>query len=148
MSSEIHGRVSLAQTPAQQLLQALGEWGVLVTPLELLSTYRKLAAQRLEPSSAADPVFLGLEHSVLYGMAYSASNMSISVAGKTGTAAGPNTARTHGLFLGYAPAEQPQIVLMVYLEQGRGADAAGIAGPIFVAYAQAAQSQNARGAAK
>jgi penicillin-binding protein 2 len=150
-SSEVHGRVSLAQTPAQQQLQALGEWGVLITPLELLSAYRKLAAQRLEAPSAADPVFLGLEHSVQYGMAHSAASMSITAAGKTGTAAGPTTAQTHGLFLGYAPAERPQIVLMVYLEQGRGSDAAAIAGPIFAAYAEAAPAAGGRpgrGAAK
>ncbi len=145
-STEIHGRVSLAQTPAQQQLQALGEWGILVTPLELLSAYRKLAVQRLE-ASTADPVFLGLEHSVQYGMAHSAANMSINAAGKTGTAAGPNTVQTHGLFLGYAPAEQPQIVLMVYLEQGRGSDAAAIASRIFAAYAESAPAAG-RGAAK
>src|SRR2546429_1370418 len=51
------------------------------------------------------------------------------IAGKTGTATAPNTARTHGLFVGYAPADQPEIALVVYLPQGHGLDAAKLAQP-------------------
>jgi len=33
---------------------------------------------------------------------------------KTGTAASATTAETHGVFVGFAPADQPQIALVVY----------------------------------
>jgi penicillin-binding protein A len=51
----------------------------------------------------------------------------IRVAGKTGTAEGISTARTHGWFVGLVPVEEPQTVLVVYLPSGRGADAAHVA---------------------
>jgi cell division protein FtsI/penicillin-binding protein 2 len=140
---EAVGRVATAGDRPHQQLQALGYWGVEVTALELLAAYRKLALHKLKndlPSSAAAAVFAGLERSVQYGMAHSEtpSPGAITFAGKTGTAAGAS-ARTHGFFVGYAPADKPELVLVVYLEQGRGADAAAIAGPIFHAYARAKQ---------
>jgi cell division protein FtsI/penicillin-binding protein 2 len=67
-------------------------------------------------------------------MAHEAAVAGFTVAGKTGTAAGP-TAQTHGFFVGYAPADKPQVAVMVFLEHGRGGDAAAIAAPIFAAYA-------------
>jgi cell division protein FtsI/penicillin-binding protein 2 len=63
------------------------------------------------------------------------TTMGISAAGKTGTAAGPGP-QTHGFFAGYAPADRPEIVLVVYLEHGHGNDAAVIANSIFAAYAR------------
>jgi len=60
----------------------------------------------------------------------------MKIAGKTGTASSQNTARTHGLFVGYAPAEKPEIVMVVFLEQGRGADAAAVAQTVFAAFAR------------
>jgi cell division protein FtsI/penicillin-binding protein 2 len=95
------------------------------------------------PSSAATPVFSGLERSVQYGMAHSEASTQIAFAGKTGTAAGAS-GQTHGFFVGYAPADKPEIVVVVYLEHGRGADAAAIAAPIFNAYAKTRQSGAAR----
>jgi cell division protein FtsI/penicillin-binding protein 2 len=147
VADEAVGRIATAGDRPHQQLQALGYWGVEVTPLELLAAYRKLALHKLKndlPSSAA-PVFAGLERSVQYGMAHSetASPGAIPFAGKTGTAAGAS-ARTHGFFVGYAPADKPEIVLVVYLEQGRGADAAAIAAPIFSAYAKSRANGAAR----
>jgi cell division protein FtsI/penicillin-binding protein 2 len=132
---EAVGHVIPATDEAHLQLQALGEWGVEVTPLELLAAYRSLALHKLKndiPGTAA--VFTGLEHSVQYGMAHDALPTGITAAGKTGTAAGAGP-QTHGLFVGYAPAEKPEIVLVVYLERGRGSDAAAIAAPIFTASA-------------
>jgi cell division protein FtsI/penicillin-binding protein 2 len=140
---EAAGRVIHAPDEAHLQLQALGDWGVEVTPLELLAAYRGLALHRLKNDlPAAAPVFTGLEHSVQYGMAHEAQPTGIIAAGKTGTAAGA-TPQTHGFFAGYAPADKPEIVLVVYLEHGRGSDAAAIAAPIFSAYGKAS-----RGAAR
>jgi cell division protein FtsI/penicillin-binding protein 2 len=138
---EAVGRISLASDEAHLQLQALGEWGIEVTPLELLAAYRKLALLKLRNSNpSTTPVFAGLERSVQYGMAHDARPSSdLTVAGKTGTAAGRQTPQPHGFFVGYAPAEKPEIVLMVYLEQGRGSDAAAIAAPIFAAYSKTAR---------
>lgn len=135
--SEVAGRITIAGSTGQLQLQALGDWGVEITPLELLFAYRNLALQRRDGQvGASAPVFNGLEHSVQYGMAHSAQPTGITAAGKTGTAAGRGTAYTHAFFAGYAPAEKPEIVVMVYLENGRGADAAALAAPIFTAYSK------------
>jgi len=145
-ADEAVGRIATAADAPHQQLQALGYWGVETTPLELVAAYRTLALHKLKddlPASAAAPVFSGLERSVQYGMAHSEAATQISFAGKTGTAAGAFS-QTHGFFAGYAPADKPEIVLVVFLEHGRGADAAAIAAPIFNAYAKARQSGAAR----
>lgn len=142
---EAVGRVVVAHPGDEEhlQLQALGYWGVEVTPLELLAAYRKLALNKLRNDLPwATPVFAGLEGSVQYGMAQRAQPSGMTAAGKTGTAGGAGS-RTHGFFVGYAPAEAPEIVLMVYLDQGRGSDAAAIAAPIFSAYAKGSRPAGA-----
>jgi cell division protein FtsI/penicillin-binding protein 2 len=145
-ADEAVGRIATAADGPHQQLQALGYWGVEATPLELVAAYRSLALHKLKndlPSSAAAPVFSGLERSVQYGMAHSEALTQIAFAGKTGTAAGAS-GQTHGFFVGYAPADKPEIVVVVYLEHGRGADAAAIAAPIFNAYAKNRANGGAR----
>jgi cell division protein FtsI/penicillin-binding protein 2 len=134
---EATGRVATASDTPHLQLQALGEWGIEITPLELATAYRALALQRRNRTadSVAAFIFEGLEGSVQFGMAHAAHVPGISVAGKTGTAANSSSPQTHGFFAGYAPSDKPEIVVMVYLEQGRGSDAAAIAGPVFKAYA-------------
>jgi len=138
VANEVAGRISTATEQSQLQLQALGEWGIEVTPLELLAAYHHLALQKLEGGDlgSAAPVFDGLERAVKYGVAHGALPRGTTAAGKTGTASGVKTPQSHGFFVGYAPADKPEIVLMVYLEHGRGVDAASIAGPIFTAYAK------------
>lgn len=133
---EATGRVDLAGSPEDVQLQALGYSGVEVTPLELLEAYRKLALRRRKGAEAGDAVvFAGLEKAVEYGTANIAAVQGMKVAGKTGTAPGRNTHGTHGFFAGYAPADFPEIAVVVYLAHGRGADAAELARPVFAAYA-------------
>ena len=133
--TEVAGRVTPAVNIGQLQLQALGDWGVEITPLELLWAYRNLALEkRGNQRGLSKAVFDGLEHSVQYGMAHAAEPNGITAAGKTGTAAGRGTAYTHAFFAGYAPADKPEIALVVYLENGRGTDAAALAAPIFTAY--------------
>ena len=136
VASETAGRIRTATEQSQLQLQALGEWGVEVTPLELLAAYTSLARQKREGKDlgSAAPVFDGLERAVKYGMAHGAQPAGTTAAGKTGTASGMKTAQTHGLFVGYAPADKPEIVLLVYLERGRGIDAAAIAGPLITTW--------------
>ena len=134
--NEVSGRISTAREPYQLQLQALGEWGIEITPLELLAAYQNLARQKLKDENlgSAAPVFDGLERAVKYGMARDAQPDGTTAAGKTGTASGAKTPQSHGFFAGYAPADKPQIVVLVYLEHGRGMDAAAVAGPVISAW--------------
>ena len=63
-------------------------------------------------------------------MADQASLGGVAVLGKTGTAEGASSPRTHGWFVGLAPAQNPQVVIAVFLPAGRGADAAHVAGDL------------------
>jgi penicillin-binding protein 2 len=137
------GTVALAQSRDELQLQAIGEWGVRVTPLELLRAYRKLA---LLASTGTDTnvkaIFEGLEGSTSYGMARSARpENGIRVAGKTGTANSDDGPWTHGWFAGYAPADKPEVAVVVFLERGRGSDAAAIARQVFAALDSKKSSQ-------
>jgi cell division protein FtsI/penicillin-binding protein 2 len=137
IKNELVGRI---QSPISQegvQLAALGERGIEVTPLELLEAFRKLALSRSAAGSSPDQaVFEGLEHAVAYGTAHAAYVDGMKVAGKTGTASSAGSTRTHGLFVGYAPADQPQIAIVVYLPQGRGFDAAALAQPVLAEFSQ------------
>jgi cell division protein FtsI/penicillin-binding protein 2 len=116
----VAGQVSLATTPEELQLQGIGEWGIEVTPVELLTAYRKLAQERAKPALA--PVLQGLEGAVEFGSAQWAAAPGIKIVGKTGTGT------RHAWFAGFSTRE----AVVVFLEQGRGgSDAAPIAGEIF-----------------
>jgi cell division protein FtsI/penicillin-binding protein 2 len=153
VKEESNGRIETPQDREMLQLETLGARGIEVTALELLGAYRKLAMQKragvgaaaIEGGTISAPisggnrsvaVFAGLEQSVAYGMAHAANVEGVRIAGKTGTAASRDTARTHGLFVGYAPAERPEIVVVVYLERGNGGDAAGVAHGLLAAAAK------------
>ena len=149
--NEAAGTIALASSNDELQLQAIGEWGVRVTPLELLRAYRNLA---LQVSNAADPklmpVLQGLDGSTSYGMARSAQpENGVRVAGKTGTANADEGQWTHGWFAGFAPADKPTMVLVVFLEKGRGSDAAEVARQIFASVAEPSPSaQQAKGTSR
>jgi cell division protein FtsI/penicillin-binding protein 2 len=119
-------------SPDSQQLTLLGVDGVRVTPLELAAAYRWLAIELAahSDSDAAQVVRAGLEDSASFGMAGQASLGGVAVLGKTGTAEGVASSRTHGWFAGLAPAQNPQVVIVVFLPSGRGADAAHVAGSL------------------
>ncbi len=131
------GSVALAGTASELQLQAIGEWGIRITPLELLRGYQRLAKLSLQYDAKLSPLFDGLAGSVSYGMGHLAQpDVAMRVAGKTGTSLVEEGAWRHGWFAGYAPAEHPEIALVVFREKGHGpTDAAAIAREIFAAYA-------------
>ena len=91
----IAGQVSTASTPEELQLQAIGEWGIEMTPMELMTAYRRLAQNRNKPSLA--PVFAGLEGAVGFGSAQLAAAPGLQIAGKTGTGLRPRMVRgIHG----------------------------------------------------
>jgi cell division protein FtsI/penicillin-binding protein 2 len=134
--NDASGRIHPPSNNDQIQLEALGADGIEITPLELLEAYRKLAQRKRNGDIGKDAaVFDGLEHSVAYGMARAANVDDMKVAGKTGTAASRTNPRTHGFFVGYAPADKPEIAIVVFVRQGNGADAAAIAHSAFAQYA-------------
>jgi penicillin-binding protein 2 len=142
VNEEAAGRIDQPADQTELQLEVLGDRGIEITPLELLEAYRKLALlKRSGNDGSYGPVFKGLEDSVAFGIAHAANVEGMSVAGKTGTASSQTTAHTHGFFAGYAPADKPEIVMVVFLAQGRGLDAAAIAQPVFAEFAREKQKQ-------
>jgi membrane peptidoglycan carboxypeptidase len=82
----------------------------------------------------------GMRQSVTSGVARNAAIQNVAVAGKTGTAEFGEIQwngkyPTHGWFAGFAPYDDPQIAVVVFLERGSGGnDAAPAAGRIFDFY--------------
>lgn len=68
----------------------------------------------------------GMRQAVLTGSARSLADLSVKVAGKTGTAQFGNEGQTHAWFIGYAPYENPQIVLTILIEGGGPGDQAAV----------------------
>jgi penicillin-binding protein 2 len=129
---EAVGQADAAAAGVDCELQALGETGVNVTPLELLAAYRRLALRAAEPRISC--VIEGLEGAVEFGTAQAARPDHVRLAGKTGsvrTAAGARAA----WFAGFGPSRAPEVVAVV-LVQGRsgGADAAPIARQLLNSY--------------
>jgi cell division protein FtsI/penicillin-binding protein 2 len=142
LSNETSGFIRLARSHEERQLQAVGEGDMEVTPLAMLAAYRRLALRRTAPDTTAAErtVLAGLEESTSYGMARLASIKNMKVAGKTGTSRSAQGAWTHAWFSGYAPADKPQIAVVVFLERGNGpGDAARLAGEIFQAWFQEGQ---------
>lgn len=143
-ADEAAGYLHLAQSDEERQLQSVGEGDMKITPAEMLVAYRRLARRRntADVTIAERTVFAGLEASTEYGMARLASPQGIKIpgmkiAGKSGTPRSSDGAWTNAWFAGYAPAEHPRVVVVVFLERGTGpSDAAPLAGEIFRAWLQ------------
>ena len=70
------------------------------------------------PESAWNSVHLGMQQFARNDTAF--KNLKTSIAGKTGTAQESKTRPDHALFVGFAPAEQPEIALAVRIANGYG----------------------------
>ncbi|MBM2827434.1 MAG: putative penicillin-binding protein, partial [Dehalococcoidia bacterium] len=88
----------------------------------------------------------GMRQAVDTGTATTAKVPGVEVAGKTGTAefgaptANVNDRPTHGWFVGFAPASDPKIAVVVFAQRGNGAiTAAPIAGKIMEFYLRRAR---------
>lgn len=128
-SGEATAELRAPLTSDENQLALLGVDGIRVTPLELALAYRWLAQQvSAHPDTpAAQVVQAGLEDSASFGIAGAASLGGVVVAGKTGTANVSAGTPSHGWFAGWAPAERPQVLVVVYLPAGHGANAAQVA---------------------
>jgi cell division protein FtsI/penicillin-binding protein 2 len=136
LADEGEGRIANANSTVERQLMAIGVSGVEITPLELASAYLQLArVEAASATSAQKVVMAGLREATDHGLAQNAKTDYLSVAGKTGTASDPDDPHTHAWFAGFAPAEKPEIVVVVFVDRGRGSvEAATIAHRIFQAY--------------
>ena len=114
---------------------SIGQGDFLVTPIQLVNYISAIAnggifyEPRLvngEPEiiayhdfgSALDEVRKGMEDAVKqsYGTAFLLSDLPFKVSAKTGTAQTNSGAKANALFVGYAPADNPQIALLIIVE--------------------------------
>ena len=121
----------LPQSREQKELLVLGVAGVLVSPAQMAVAYRKLALE-LDTAKAPD-VREGLRDSVSYGMAHNAGVPGMEIAGKTGTASDGAQGRSHGWFAGTGYLGHEEVVIVIYLPGGNGADAARLVRNFFLA---------------
>jgi penicillin-binding protein 2 len=120
---------------------SIGQGDLLVTPLQLISffaslgmdgkIYRPFVRFGSEPQVLTDygadfknelPIVQeGLRDVVRepYGTAYLFHDLPFSVSGKTGSAQTNNNTRVNALFLGFAPSENPEIALLILVENAR-----------------------------
>jgi cell division protein FtsI/penicillin-binding protein 2 len=138
-------------------MAALGAGDVAATAAQLLDAYALIANQGTEyglwtrqggrqrprprrrielKESTYAALRQGLVGGVRYGTGQAAAVPGVEVAGKTGTASAlDGSGATHAWFVGFAPAQRPEIALVVFLERGNGAhDAAPLAGKLLRYY--------------
>ncbi len=147
------GQGLLAVTPVQMatMISAVATAGRLPTP-HLIGRDDSSAAGRLEISeSTFEIIRSALREAVVSGTGRSVDLAMAQVSGKTGTAqvyrhsAGvdandlPKHERDHGWFVGYAPADDPQIAFAVVVEHGGhgGSSAAPVARKVLEAFFEA-----------
>jgi len=132
----------LAVTPVQmlQIVAAIANGGSFYRPFFPASA---AALQQFQPELVKTIAFgrelgiirEGMKQSVAYGTGAAARQVEITVAGKTGTAAEYFGTKTNGWFMGFAPAEKPEVAVVVFLQEAQGAqDAAPLAGRVLQRY--------------
>jgi penicillin-binding protein 2 len=132
----------LAVTPMQMLsaIASLANGGFYYRPfypnsLQEFEAFTSVLKEAIHFGDEFRVVKEGLRQSVAYGTSAAAKLPAITVAGKTGTSSEYFGAKTDAWFAGFAPFEKPEIAVVVFLEDGRGAmDAAPIANEIFRSY--------------
>jgi len=114
---------------------AAGLSSVRVNAVGVAVDYRRLAMLRLKNEPAHSPLWKGLEEAARTGSAQRAAVAGLSVAGISGTAVDIGDGSTHAWFAGWTPAGAARVVLIVFLERGRGeSEAAPLASEILAAW--------------
>lgn len=139
-------------------LTSIGQGDILVTPLQVAAAtavfanngtlYAPKILARIGDADVAPEVISeqvasysniqvvreGLRRAVTDGSSKALASLPVEVAGKTGTAQ-TGRARNHAWFTGFAPYEEPEVVVTVLLEDGDKSDyAVRVARDIFEAY--------------
>lgn len=145
----VKGREGRAWFKGDSANLGIGQGYLLVTPLQLLTAVgRLLTGSELKPRllpaeqntapgappAALGPLLEGAKMAVQFGTARSASLEGATVAGKTGTAEAPTTSDNpkglnHTWFVGWTPAERPEVVALCLFE-GSGGYGGEVAAPV------------------
>jgi penicillin-binding protein 2 len=134
---------AVAATPVQVItyLSAMVNGGNIWVPKVTYSSreiaaFRPTLARSINVSRAGPIIAKGMRDAVGYGTATEAAVAGHEIMGKTGTGAVVDAPwATHAWFLGFAPAESPEIAVIVFLSHGMGGrDAAPVAKEVFRAY--------------
>lgn len=123
------GQGDLLVTPVEMLtvVSAVGNGGIKVNPT-LLYSFRTEKSQRIFSEDTAKKIKEAMVEAVNSGTGRKAKIPGLTAAGKTGTAEVKN-GLPHAWFAGFAPAEDPEIAVVVILENaGSGGEKAA---PIF-----------------
>jgi penicillin-binding protein 2 len=136
------GQGYLSVTPLQLItsVSAIGNGGKVLRPhllLEVRDGHGNVLQRFEQGVSGTVPVEPGyleivkdaMRQSVTQGVAQEAAVQGVEVAGKTGTAEfGPirydDSYETHGWFVGFAPYDEPEVAVVVFLQRAGGSDAA------------------------
>lgn len=126
------GQWDLRTTPIQLInyVSAIANGGKLYRPylVDRVESYDGLLMQQYEPEVIGklpvskknlDLIRKGMVGVTTYGTARNHfKDFPISIAGKTGTAQNSASAANHGWFAGYAPADKPEIAILIFLQNG------------------------------
>ncbi|PIU60847.1 MAG: penicillin-binding protein 2 [Armatimonadetes bacterium CG07_land_8_20_14_0_80_40_9] len=125
------GQGFLQVTPLQMAVMTsiIANGGKRVKP-HLLKTMTLKREDLLLSKQTIDVIKEGMIKSVAEakGTAHSAYLPGLSIAGKTGTAEDPPREEPHAWFVSFAPADNPKMVIVVFIEQG--GKGGGVAAPI------------------
>ncbi|MFA6170960.1 MAG: penicillin-binding transpeptidase domain-containing protein [Patescibacteria group bacterium] len=83
---------------------------------------RNLVSEKLVSKKNIEIVREGMRQTVTGGSARSLQSVPVPVAGKTGTAQFSTTKPTHAWFTGFAPYDNPELVITILVEEGGGGD--------------------------
>jgi penicillin-binding protein A len=172
-AAELDGRPTAAgdvRKPSDErskALTALGEENVVSTAAQLLEAYvlvanhgteyglwtNKVRGRLPKPhrrvdlrSSTYTALTAGLIGCVKFGTCQAAAVPGVEVAAKTGTSSAlDGSGATHAWFVGFAPADRPEIALVVFLQRGTGAhNAAPLAGKLLRYYFAETKSRSSQ----
>ncbi|MFH1452797.1 MAG: penicillin-binding transpeptidase domain-containing protein [Armatimonadota bacterium] len=103
---------------------------VKIKPVQMITLIKHLIKEDLDiDNDYYTALKNGMELSCVKG---TSQRINFNAAGKTGTSTDMNhNGRFHGWFAGWAPAGKPKIAVAVFLDNGKGFEAAEIAGKVF-----------------
>lgn len=113
------GQGDLLVTPLQvaSFTAAIANGGHLIQP-HLVQGTGRAPGPALADTEVIKTVQDGMRETIVYGSGRALSTLPIPIAGKTGTAQWRNDRANHAWFTSYAPADAPELVVTVLIEEG------------------------------